>query len=103
MTQKIRSVAASCGRGWRAFHRQVAAAVRGSRAPLAVRANRASQCPKDDPKPSDHDRRIADQAANHKKIAIDHVSEGTTPFFLLTSIPRWTPKTGHTWTPEKRP
>src|SRR3989449_9696079 len=44
-----------------------------------VRANRGPQCPKEDPKPSDHDRPIADQSAERKLIATDDFLEGTPP------------------------
>src|SRR4051812_45680729 len=42
-----------------------------------MRAHHGPQCPKDDPKPSDHDGPIADQSTNRKTIAMDGFSEGT--------------------------
>src|SRR5206468_3824202 len=45
---------------------------------LAVRANRASQCPKDNSQPSDHDQPIADQSGQRKIVATDEFLEGTT-------------------------
>jgi hypothetical protein len=44
---------------------------------LAARANRGAQCPKKDPKPSDHDRPIADHFAQRKIVATDEFLEGT--------------------------
>src|SRR6266566_4421046 len=44
---------------------------------LAARANSASQCPKDNSQPSDHDRPIADQSGQRKIVATDEFLEGT--------------------------
>src|SRR5437899_9354185 len=44
---------------------------------LAARANRGVECPKKDPKPSDHDGRIADHFAQRKIVATDEFLEGT--------------------------
>jgi hypothetical protein len=63
-TQKTRSRAVRRGRAWRAFH--TASCCRSAtvlQRQLAVCANRGAQCPKKDPKPTDHDRSIANQPA----------------------------------------
>jgi len=38
---------------------------------FSLRADRRTQCPQDDPKPSDHDRPIMNQSANRQTFAPD--------------------------------